>query len=468
MVSSKGRSTSSAAGSSEDSLARGSKKPCAQRGKRRAEAVSAPTEVKYLPGSARRASPVKRYRNTSVATLNGKGAPAHPTQELIIPILTDAVYLAQRRVLTLPVPDSFDFSMAICSYGFFCMMPNKWVPAPMSPAANTNAANPTFGAELKMHGTLRRPLRYGEQARRCCIAEITCQEPSCLHVTLAGDITFGEAEEAEIIGQIRRMCRLDVSNPVEQFWRLHPEAKARAFGYLFRSPTVWEDMVKTMTICNVRWKQSLVMNRLLCNVASSLPGSFPSPWDIARYSTEELQRLCSLGYRAERVRRLAGSIINGSLDIAFFDACQSRLAHEVDISTIPRHIESNSATSPRKRIVNNAGKTHKSGKLECEVMDKLLSIYGFGKFAAENMMQLLGFFDVDAFDSETIRHMREVHGFTDKDNKRVQEAARRRYEPYRPFRFLAYWFELWKMYEAQTGLESRYWAFGNSFFVDGG
>lgn len=105
--------------------------------------------------------------------------------------------------------------------------------------------------------------------------------------------------------------------------------------------------------------------------------------------------------------------------------------------------------------------------MQREVMNKLLSIYGFGKFAAENMMQLLGFFDVDAFDSETIRHMREVHRCTNKDIKRVQEEARRRYEPYRPFRFLAYWFDIWKMYEAQTGLHSPYWSSGNSFFVDG-
>ena len=113
------------------------------------------------------------------------------------------------------------------------------------------------------------------------------------------------------------MCRLDNSafrgHSIEQFWHLHPEAKARHFGYLFRSPTVWEDMVelflassanprpmgaltsgagssaldfltvsgslpkvvgvvamqvKTITICNVRWKQSLLMNHLLCTAVS--------------------------------------------------------------------------------------------------------------------------------------------------------------------------------------------------------
>ncbi|OEH74766.1 hypothetical protein cyc_00223 [Cyclospora cayetanensis] len=43
---------------------------------------------------------------------------------------TEAPFVAsssssERRTYILPVPQEFDFSMAICSYGFFCMMPNK-------------------------------------------------------------------------------------------------------------------------------------------------------------------------------------------------------------------------------------------------------------------------------------------------------------------------------------------------------
>ena len=38
------------------------------------------------------------------------------------------------------------------------------------------------------------------------------------------------------------------------------------------------------------------------------------------------------------------------------------------------------------------------------IKKKLMSIYGFGKFATNNLLQLLGFFDVEAFDSETIRY----------------------------------------------------------------
>jgi hypothetical protein len=31
---------------------------------------------------------------------------------------------------------------------------------------------------------------------------------------------------------------------------MHAEAKANNFGHMFRSPSLWEDMVKSITLCN--------------------------------------------------------------------------------------------------------------------------------------------------------------------------------------------------------------------------
>ncbi|KAL8275734.1 hypothetical protein Esti_000297 [Eimeria stiedai] len=369
------------------------------------------------------------------------------------------------RVLTIPLPEGFDFSMAICSYGFFCMMPNQWIP-PVPSKMNGEDS-------MKRHGKFRRPLRYGDGATRCCVAELTCEDPSCLRVTLTGELPENGPEESEILKQINRMCRLDASafqgHSIEQFWRLHPEAKNRKFGYLFRSPTLWEDMVKTITICNVRWKQSLVMNRQLCNVASSVPGSFPSPWDVARFSPEDLQKRCSLGYRGERVRRLADSFISGSLNFDL-NTVQRSLTTTIEIPTpnpmLPSLAEATTPPTKRRRTKGSAATSEESTKRN-EVLKKLLSIYGFGRFAAENVMQLMGFFDVDVFDSETARFMREAHGVTNKDVSSVWKAARRHFEQYRPFQFLAYWFELWKLYEASVGTQSLNWTAENAYFVDG-
>ena len=48
------------------------------------------------------------------------------------------------------------------------------------------------------------------------------------------------------------MLRLRPSDidQVEAFQSMHTEAKQDNFGYMFRSPSLWEDMVKSITLCN--------------------------------------------------------------------------------------------------------------------------------------------------------------------------------------------------------------------------
>lgn len=105
---------------------------------------------------------------------------------------------------------------------------------------------------------------------------------------------------------------------------------------------------------------------------------------------------------------MADSIINGTLDIRFFNAHPSKAAFSIEApATIPRPVSIISSVAPlrEKRRLGDATIGYQEGTTQHEVMKKLLSIYGFGKFAAENMMQLLGFFDVYAFDSETARRV---------------------------------------------------------------
>lgn len=74
------------------------------------------------------------------------------------------------------------------------------------------------------------------------------------------------------------------------------------------------------------------------------------------------------------------------------------------------------------------------------------------------MLQLLGRYDgtIDAWDTETVRLMKEL-GMTGHKAQDFHEAARRRYEPFAPYQFLAYWFELWLNYEAKVGQISTRW-----------
>ena len=54
------------------------------------------------------------------------------------------------------------------------------------------------------------------------------------------------------VAQVVRMLRLGPSDidQIRAFQSMHEEAQQENFGHMFRSPTLWEDMVKTITLCN--------------------------------------------------------------------------------------------------------------------------------------------------------------------------------------------------------------------------
>lgn len=58
---------------------------------------------------------------------------------------------------------------------------------------------------------------------------------------------------------MRRMLRLSEAEEasVKEFQKMHGEAKERGFGRVFRSPMLFEDMVKCILLCNCQLSLSL-------------------------------------------------------------------------------------------------------------------------------------------------------------------------------------------------------------------
>mmetsp|Transcript_22708 Transcript_22708/g.31761 ORF Transcript_22708/g.31761 Transcript_22708/m.31761 type:complete len:302 (+) Transcript_22708:120-1025(+) len=220
---------------------------------------------------------------------------------------------------------------------------------------------------------------------------------------------------------VARVLRVDLS--LVAFHRLLPDAGKRGFGRTFRSPTLWEDMVKTITNCNMKWSGTVRMNMLLCNELGR-EAAFPTPKEVLAVGVDELKQRCKLGYRAQRVRRLA-------------------LAVEKREGVTPLDL----------KWLEDESRTR------LEVFKRVKDIYGFGNFAAHNVCQLLGHFDSFPYDSETARHFKEHHRVTKalKMNDLAKLAARH-YSRYAPYQFLAYWFELWQGYEARRGTTSTRWS----------
>lgn len=284
--------------------------------------------------------------------------------------------------MMLRLPADFSLPHAVCSYGYYMLAPTRW--------------------DAAAGGSLHRPV-HGEGGR--IIQTISRQTGDRLNIVCASEVSA--AERDVVAGQVARMLRLDEDPARFAHWsQLHPEARAERFGRLFRSPTLFEDIVKTFTGCNVTWANTITMNRLLCEHIGQ--GAFPTPGQLAATDPDRLKMLCKVGYRAERIIRLARAVVDGS----------SRLEELTDPSLSTETLEA-----------------------------KLRAIHGVGPYAAANILMLLGRYEHLAIDSETYRHFREKHGRktprTGAGLRRLHGQIRRHYERYAPFQFLAYWFELW-------------------------
>jgi len=299
--------------------------------------------------------------------------------------------------LTLPVPHRFDLARAVCSYGYFILAPNRW-----------DIARQRFA----------RPLRLPDES-----LVLTQARQRNTKLIIDCDRSLDRAEQHHIKRAYQRMLRFD-----EDFkpWRqLHPKAAKRGFERLFRSPTFWEDAVKTITGCNVTWTNTIRMNQLLCEHYGD--GGFPSARKLARLKPESLKKKCKVGYRAERIVRLAKAIESGDLDPSWF--------------------EDKSRTTD-------------------ELFKKLKSIHGFGDYAANNMLQLLGRYDRLAIDSETYRHFCKLKNIDrPQDPSELHPGIERYYNKFGDYKFLAYWFELWQGYEKYVGEPAHRWGYddGGSF-----
>lgn len=208
---------------------------------------------------------------------------------------------------------------------------------------------------------------------------------------------------------IARMLRLDESSAdVARFHRVDPRWKRSGRARLFRSPSFFEDLIKTVTNCNVQWSGTIRMNERLCAVVNP---AFPRATQLARRRPETLRTRCGLGYRDKRVVELAKIVAGGDLDIA--------------------RLEDGSTPDD-------------------EVEKTLVSLPGIGPYAAANVMQLLGRYSRLALDTETMRHGRVVLGMME-EGRDLERRLHAHYEAFGDERFRSYWFELWSFYEGVKG-----------------
>jgi 3-methyladenine DNA glycosylase/8-oxoguanine DNA glycosylase len=300
-------------------------------------------------------------------------------------------------------PAGYVLRRDLCSYGYFVLAPNHWDPR-----------TETFWRVLDLEGGPVR-LRVAQPGRR-----------GALEVLASRRLLAGEKSEAARL--LTRMLRLEEdSRAIRDFHALDPRWKKSGRGRLMRSPTLFEDVIKTVTSCNVAWPSTVNMNLRLCAVlgrpvGADVPGlsaapthSFPGARRVARARASALRARCRVGYRDARIIEIARLFTlptqRGGIDVEWFE----------------------SPATP-----------------DAAVHGALLDLPGVGPYAAANIMQLLGRYSHLPLDTEGLRHGRKVLGYSGND-RAVMKHLRRHYEPFGAHKFRSYWFELWEHYEGKQG-----------------
>src|SRR5688572_27930816 len=197
--------------------------------------------------------------------------------------------------LQLPCPAPFHFRDVVFSHGWLRLAPYTWDP---ETETLTRVERLPSGAVVRLQ----------------------------LSASPGGVLMETDAEPeylALLTGRARWVLALDDDfSAFHQLCRTDPGLRAtaeRGQGRILRSPTVWEDLVKTLFSVNTTWRQTVAMTRGLVErhgpVSPRGDRAFPEPASVAACDPAVLQETCRLGYRAEPLVLLARGISEGRVDL---------------------------------------------------------------------------------------------------------------------------------------------------------
>ena len=226
-------------------------------------------------------------------------------------------------------------------------------------------------------------------------------------------IAVARGDAAPLVPVVRHMLRLDEDlSPFYKIARADPDLAwaTRGAGRLLRSPTVFEDVVKTICTTNCTWSAtvrmvSALVEHLGAPSAGTSPGPFgrvfPTPEAMAQAGEDFYRDIARAGYRGAYLRSLAASIADGELDLESFAAPADELPDE-------------------------------------ELAARLLALPGVGPYATAHMMMLLGRYSPLILDSWTRPKYLKVSGARQAKDATIQ----RRFRRYGEYAGLAFWLYL--------------------------
>lgn len=187
-------------------------------------------------------------------------------------------------------------------------------------------------------------------------------------IEIAVNAEIDEANSNKIIRHTRHILRLD--DDFDGFYALMKTAPEFGWiaesgaGRLLRSPTVWEDLVKTICTTNCSWSLTKKMTgnivEKLGTPATDGQKSFPTAETMAAQAVDFYKDEIRAGYRAPYFAELAEKAASGALNVEEWATSE--------VST-------------------------------AELKKQMKKVKGVGDYAAENLLKLLGRYDGFALDS---------------------------------------------------------------------
>ena len=198
--------------------------------------------------------------------------------------------------------------------------------------------------------------------------------------------------------------------------------KKQALGRVLRSPTLFEDVIKTILTTNTLWTATINMTRRLVDefgaslngglsspkgiskpkVEASKTKAFPTPEAIAASPPEYIKEKIRVGYRAPAIHQLATRVAKGEFDL-----------ESLKTSILPT----------------------------LELRKELMTINGVGPYAAANLLMILGRHDFIPIDSYALKMV--SHEWY-KGKSITAKEVEKRFEKWGEFKGLAFWFWDWK------------------------
>jgi 3-methyladenine DNA glycosylase/8-oxoguanine DNA glycosylase len=299
--------------------------------------------------------------------------------------------------LEIAVSGPFDFANAAYSHGWVVLAPNAWDPTRETLSrVEELASGKVVSLVVSGHGS---------------------PHSTAIHVDVESPIRLGQGDRDELLTNVGQMFR--ANEDLQDFYKACRKRGGRwrkltrGLGRLLCSPTVFEDVVKTICTTNIQWGGTKSMVAGLVNMyGRPMPNqpqrrAFPKPGMIAARSKDAFIESVRMGYRAPYVHELATRVAAGKLDL--------EALRDPEMST-------------------------------SQVKKQLLAIKGVGNYAAATLLMLLGHYDELAIDTVCRDFVtKKYFDGTPPTDDQIHEI----YAPWGRWKYLAYWFDLW------TGLAEK-------------